>query len=56
MKRELKGDGETTAITVTSSWLNATNVNGVFEMVKLLAEVDVKRSCILMRTTTSIGL
>ncbi len=55
MKIELKDDGETAVITVTSSWLNATNVNGALEMVKLLADVEVKRSGLLMRTTTISG-
>lgn len=55
MKIVLKDDGETAVITVTSSWLNATNVNGALEMVKLLADVDVKRSGLLMRTTTITG-
>jgi len=55
MKIELKDDGTTAVITVTSSWLNATNVNGALEMVKLLADVDVKLSGILMRTTTISG-
>lgn len=48
MKIELKDDGETAVITVTSSWLNASNVNGALEMVKLLADVKVKRSGLLM--------
>lgn len=55
MKIELKDDGETAVITVTSSWLNATNVNGALEMVKLLADVEVKRSGLLMRKTTITG-
>lgn len=56
MKIALKDDGETAVIIVTSSWLNATNVNGALEMVKLLADVEVKRSGLLMRTTTISGL
>ncbi len=55
MKIELKDDGETAVITVTSSWLNATNVNGAIEMVKLIADVEVKRSGLFMRTTTITG-
>lgn len=55
MKIELRDDGETAVITVTSSWLNATNVNGALEMVKLLADVEVKRSGMFMRTTTITG-
>lgn len=55
MKIELKYDGETAVITVTSSWLNATNVNGAIEMVKLIADVEVKRSGLFMRTTTITG-
>ncbi|MGA7586035.1 MAG: hypothetical protein WCB03_08405 [Rouxiella badensis] len=55
MKIELQDAGETAVITVTSSWLNATNVNGALEVVKLLADVEVKRLGILRRTTTISG-
>ncbi|MGV0085936.1 hypothetical protein EEAAV_19020 [Rahnella aceris] len=55
MKIELKDDDKTAVITVTSSWLNATNVNGAIEMVKLIADVEVKRSGLFMRTTTITG-
>jgi len=55
VKIELKDDDKTAVITVTSSWLNATNVNGAIEMVKLIADVEVKRSGLFMRTTTITG-
>lgn len=55
MKIELKDDGVIATITVISSILNASNGRGAVEMVKLIADVDIKRSGWLRHTAIISG-